>query len=1076
MHYSSIHLLRLIHLLATSLVTLSVSYADTVLIDRTFDGVANETGPAIQVVNNGVATGTANTTTGVIVTGASTHTLGFNISATVDLSSYHGFSATFVVDSMTLSVNVSSLGSNGLFFGVVSGTNAIGTTGTSLWNNDPKAFGYVPGSSSWGSHIMAENIGNVNITSTNLTSTQPSNASLLDAFTVTLKVLPNNTWQITSTGLSAELNQSGTLPNLTIADFANLGIYMSLQGENGAQIDMARMTLTGLTVVDTDEDGMPDFWEDANSLDKDDPDDADDDNDANGGADGLTNLQEYQEGTDPQDSDTDNDGINDGDEVNGTLNPWTAGVKGAPPGDPTNPNNLDSDGDTLNDGTEISLGTNPNELPPNSGYTSPFVDTDGDSYRDDAETAFGSNPNDVNDCPDHTPSPAKPNIVIIYADDLGFGDISRYGNLYGTPSASLTPNVDSLADQGVTFTQAHSANAVCTPSRYSLLTGIYNWRNFNSISLYYGYKSGVSNIPLDSDVTLAGFLKTQGYDTAAFGKWHMGGKWYAPGTNNRITGNPGSSAAVDWTRRIEGHATDIGFDYFRGLPVALNVGPYVYLKDDIVQYWVEDAGANNEYGDKLPNGRKGYFRNATTSDTFTWLTTSQLNSTVVSATDSRASLADPSYRQIDAGPILVADFERYMDERIAANDSDPFFAYVSLHSPHKPWAITPQFNNSTYGSFGYARWMAEVDNRIGRIISAIDDNGLKDNTLVIFTADNGPETTAMTETLANGADANGPLRGAKRDLWDGGTRVPFIVRWPGQVPAGVVVTDEVISQVDIFPTIAAFLGAELPATTAKDGESFLNILRGQQKPGAARGGVVVCSVSGHLALKTPDGWKLLDSSGAGGNGTSWDSNNNNIPGAVGTNKGTPKQLFEMPVDLGEDFNRISSLANNTAIRDELVNLTGRDLLGILDQLRTTGAASIDGREPDNDGDGMSNAFETTHSLNRDSPKDAALDNDGDGVDNLAESIAGTDPNDGGSKFCIVNMADTTASLSITWPSVSGKNYEVFWSTDLSAWTSYSVHPGAGGNITASLDKTVIDNVDAVQGNLNRLFVRVKINP
>jgi arylsulfatase A len=870
----------------------------------------------------------------------------------------------------------------------------------------------------------------------------------------------------------SEIQPTGTgVITLTIAATEPNGTSTQDGSLNFIRVDM----LSGSD--DTDEDDMPDSWEDANGLNKNDPDDADLDHDTTGGPDGLTNLEEYQNGTDPQDSDSDNDMLKDGDEVRGTLNPWTAGIKGTPPGNPTDPKDPDSDNDGVDDGVEIAAGSDPNAPPPNTGYTSPFVDTDGDSYRNEAETALGSNPNDPDDCPDHTPAPAKPNVVIIYADDMGFGDISRYGALFGTPSPSPTPNVDRLADQGVTFTQAHSANAVCTPSRYSLLTGIYNWRNFQGISMHYGFQAGIDNIPLDSDVTLAEFLKLEGYDTAAFGKWHLGGKWYAPGTSNRITDNPTNPAAVDWTRRIEGHATDIGFDYFRGLGAVINFGPYVYLHDDIVQYWVNDSGAGDTYGDKLPNGRKGFFRPATSGDSFTYLTTTQLNSSVVGATDSRASLGDPAYRQIDAEPIMIADFERYIDERAAASDPDPFFAYVALYSPHKPWAITPEFNNATYGSYDYARFMAEVDDRIGRIIAAIDDKGMADNTVIILTSDNGPETTAMTRTLSNGADANGPLRGAKRDVWDGGTRVPFIVRWPDQAPAGMVVTDEVISQVDIFPTIAAFLGEDLPATTAPDGESFLNVLRGQQKPGTPRGGVMICSISGHLALKTADGWKLIDSTGGGGNSSSWDADNNTIPNAIGTDQGTPKQLFQMPVDLGEKNNRISSLTTTSTIRSELVNLTGRDLLAVLDQLRTTGAASLDGREPDNDADGMSNSFETTYGLDRDSPKDAVLDNDGDGADNLSESIAGTDPNDPGSIFRVINLQESPASFSVTWPSVAGRSYEVFWSTDLDTWTSNSTHPGTGADIAVSLDKSAIDATDAIIGNLRAVFVRVNVtNP
>jgi hypothetical protein len=335
----------------------------------------------------------------------------------------------------------------------------------------------------------------------------------------------------------------------------------------------------------------------------------------------------------------------------------------------------------------------------------------------------------------------------------------------------------------------------------------------------------------------------------------------------------------------------------------------------------------------------------------------------------------------------------------------------------------------------------------------------------------------MTSSLANADDSNGPLRGAKRDAWEGGTRVPFIVRWPGQAPAGMVVTDEVISQVDIFPTVAAFLGSELPATTAPDGESFLNVLRGQRKPGPARSGVVLCSINGHLALKSPDGWKLIDSTGGGGNSTSWDSKNASIPNAVGTDRGTPKQLYQLPVDLGEDNNRIASLTTTSAIRSHLVTLTGRDLLGVLDQLRTTGAASLDPRVPDNDGDGMSNQFETTHGLNRDSRADAALDNDGDGADNLAESIAGTGPTDPASVFRVIDLQNAAATLSVTWPSVVGRTYEVFWSTDLGTWTSDSTHPGTGADMTVPLDKSAIDANDAIIGNLRAVFVRVAVtNP
>jgi hypothetical protein len=188
----------------------------------------------------------------------------------------------------------------------------------------------------------------------------------------------------------------------------------------------------------------------------------------------------------------------------------------------------------------------------------------------------------------------------------------------------------------------------------------------------------------------------------------------------------------------------------------------------------------------------------------------------------------------------------------------------------------------------------------------------------------------------------------------------------------------------------------------------------------------------------------------------------------------PRQLFRLTEDLGEDTNRIPGLTGDAAIRGEIVSLTGRDLLATLDQLRGSGAAALDGRVPDNDADGMSNLFETTHGLDRDSPRDAALDNDGDGADNLSESIAGTDPNDPGSVLRILQTTNAPGSLSITWPSVAGREYEVFWSTDLTDWIRHSTHPGTAADLTVPLDKSAIDAADGIPGNLHALFVRVTV--
>ncbi|MEM7394786.1 MAG: sulfatase-like hydrolase/transferase, partial [Verrucomicrobiota bacterium] len=485
------------------------------------------------------------------------------------------------------------------------------------------------------------------------------------------------------------------------SDFTSaMRVAFTSQGNGGGSLDLASVRV--IVDADSDGDGMPDSWDDANGLNKNDPADAEDDNDAVGGADGLTNLEEFLARTNPQDADSDDDALLDGDEVNGTLNPWTAGVFGSPPGDPTDPNNIDSDGDGETDGFEIANGTDPNAPPPNTGPLFPFVDTDGDGYRDEAETAFGSNPGDALSCPDHRPNPARPNLVVIYADDMGLGDMSAYGTLFGTAAPADTPRMDSLASQGVLFTQAHSGSAVCTPSRYALLTGKYNWREFNSISSHYGV-GPISDIPRPGDTTIAEFLQAEGYDTAAFGKWHLGGTWFRTNSNTRITGNPSDPSIIDWARPVEDHAVAHGFDLFRGLATTINFGPYVFLEDDRMQYW-----------DITLNGGTGAFRQATNGDTFQWFTTAELNASVVGNKDSRASLGDPSYRQVDAGPIMIDQVEDYLAGRVG--NTNAFFAYVALYSPHLPWALTAPFIGTNSGNgFYYGDWMPEVDDRIGEL-------------------------------------------------------------------------------------------------------------------------------------------------------------------------------------------------------------------------------------------------------------------------------------------------------------------------------------------------------------------------
>jgi len=493
----------------------------------------------------------------------------------------------------------------------------------------------------------------------------------------------------------------------------------------------------------------------------------------------------------------------------------------------------------------------------------------------------------------------KPNVVIIYADDMGYSDVGAYGALHGITSTASTPNMDGLADEGMLFTNAHSASAVCTPSRYALLTAKYNWRTLNDgVSGSYGEPE----IPT-SDVTMAEYLKTQGYQTAAFGKWHLGGTFYNQqgqafsGRNTTVT----DPADVDWERPLENHALDNGFDVFKGLPCAIGRPPYVYLDGDRLQYF--DTSTNQ-------------YRDALNTDTYHSFTADELDDGLTEGTSHREGLGDPSYVQREAGPKMIAEAEQYIADRVG--NSDPFFMYVALYSPHTPWQVTPPFAGSE--GFQYGDFMREVDDRMGRIINAIDSHGFKDNTIVIISSDNGPEKAAFISTVANGRDGNGPFKGIKRDSWEGGNRIPFIVRWPGIVPTGTT-SNALTWHGDIFRTLAEFYGDCLPQDVAPDAVSILSVLNGSATS-VPRNAVVTSSNNNQLSIKLNDGWKLIDGTGGGGKDTSFDGDNNELSEAKGTIGGSPKQLFYLPNDIAETNNMESSNASKVS-----------EMLTLLDDIR-----------------------------------------------------------------------------------------------------------------------------------------------
>jgi len=469
---------------------------------------------------------------------------------------------------------------------------------------------------------------------------------------------------------------------------------------------------------------------------------------------------------------------------------------------------------------------------------------------------------------------SRPNVLFILADDLGYGDVQAYGKAMGSTSIVPTPRMDSLAAQGMMFTQMHSSSALCSPSRYGILTGRYSWR-LKSDGVLPGGVVGSYGQPIirQGELTLARFLKNQGYDTAGFGKWHLGAQWYDRqghpfrGNAQNIT----NASQIDLARRLEGHAIDQGFSHFFGAVGALGGGPFAYVVDDRVQFNGKPATPDTPW--TLMSGRD-----------------------FAPGTNAKDSLADPSLTQMNFGPEMISRATNYLAAR--AKDSRPFFAYVALYSPHLPNLATPEFVGASGKSgFPYGDYVAQTDHWIGQLIDALGASA--SNTIVIVTSDNGPEGVSYVQGLRHEHDSNGPFKGVKRDSWEGGHRIPFIIRWPGKIAASKR-TDALHWQGDFFATIAQQLKATIPTGQAQDSESFLGTLLNRPTPRSKP--VVLASGPNQLSIHTTDGWKLIDGTRSGGGVVSHDADNVRINQARGTIGGNPKQLYHLPSDIGERTN------------------------------------------------------------------------------------------------------------------------------------------------------------------------------
>ncbi len=406
---------------------------------------------------------------------------------------------------------------------------------------------------------------------------------------------------------------------------------------------------------------------------------------------------------------------------------------------------------------------------------------------------------------------SRPNIVILYADDMGYGDLA----IQNPDSKIPTPNLDRLAREGMRFTDAHSSSGVCTPSRYALLTGRFHWRKFHGIVNSFG-----PPVLDDPELTLPEMLKAKGFRTACIGKWHLGWDWEAIKNGNaKPDPKTGYAAdAFDWSKRIPGGPLDHGFDYYFGDDVP-NFPPYTWFENDRVLI------APTEPLTITPQTAEG-----------NW--------------EARPGPMASGWDFYAVIPRLTEKAVEWIGRQ--RGRTEPFFLYVPFNSPHAPIVPSPEFVGKSRAG-GYGDFMVQTDDKVGRILRALQEHGFAGNTLVIFTADNGAEHYAYERIRRYGHRSSGPLRGMKRDLWEGGHRVPFIVRWPGVVKAGTV-SNALISQVDLMATLAAVVEATLPDGTAADSYNLLPVWKDNSP--SPRRSIVHNTNKGAYAVRH-DNWLLV---------------------------------------------------------------------------------------------------------------------------------------------------------------------------------------------------------------------------
>ncbi|MFV0606898.1 MAG: sulfatase family protein [Niabella sp.] len=455
----------------------------------------------------------------------------------------------------------------------------------------------------------------------------------------------------------------------------------------------------------------------------------------------------------------------------------------------------------------------------------------------------------------------KPNIIYILTDDLGYGDVGAFNK----NSKIKTPGFDELATKGMIFTDAHSSSAVCTPTRYGILTGRYNWRSTLKNGVLYGESDALIN---PDRMTVATILKQKGYNTAYIGKWHLGWNW-AKDTKGKI----------DFSKPVQEGPNVNGFDYAYGFCGSLDMPPYVYVENGKPTAIPTKETENEDY---QAMWRKG--------------------------------LTAPDFVHEQAMPNFFKRAFKYINEQ--AKSDKPFFLYLPLPSPHTPILPTENWKGKS-GLNPYADFVMMTDYYVGLLQEVVKKAGIDDNTIIIFTSDNGCSPRAKFEELiAKGHNPNYIFRGSKADIFEGGHHIPLIVKWPKTIKAGTI-CNQTVCLTDLMATCADINNVKIPDNAAEDSYSMLPLFKNPVSKAYKRSTTIHHSINGSFAIRKGQ-WKLIlcPDSGGWSDPTPAQSKKLNLPAV---------QLYNLETDPGETKNVYDKYPN--IVKELKANITKEILQG-----------------------------------------------------------------------------------------------------------------------------------------------------